>query len=101
DAVPPGRHGHRLGTAIQQPKIGEAPSAVSAGALEGERVRIAALPASSDEYGILPRQFVINAKVGAIAIAIQRQNLTIRPEPAIGSIRLIRRGIEIVDDAHR
>src|SRR5690606_1828718 len=53
DARPAGRHRDRLRLAIEDAEVGQARAAVAAGALEGEGVGIAALPADAREDGVV------------------------------------------------
>ena len=67
------RRGLRL--AIEQAEVGQPGAAVAAGALERERVGIARLPAEAREQRVAAGQLVIDAHVGAVAVAVERQDL--------------------------
>ena len=93
------RDGLRL--TIEETEIRQPGAAVAAGALERERVGIAPLPAEAREDRIATGQLVIHAHVGAIALAVQREDLAKRAVAAGRKVRLVRKRIEEVEDAPR
>ena len=99
DPGPPAgeRRGFRL--TVEETEIRQAGSAVAAGALEGEGVGVAPLPADAREQRIAAGQLVIHAQVGAVAIAFLREDLPIRAVAAGGQVRLVREWIEELEDA--
>jgi len=83
DTRPSGSERDGFRVLVEQAQIGEPVAAVGARALERERIGAAVLPAPPYEDGILPGQLVIDAPVGALAVAAERKDLTICAEPAV------------------